>query len=115
MTIECPNEIQELPWSALDWCGSKNYWVLKDSTVYHQGRQKELQFSTKDLNVGETIGCVIHKDGTLHYHVNGIDRGVSWDDKLPINQVMYGFVDVFGRHNKIRSLFHYGKYTSVLI
>ena len=66
------------------------------------------------LTVGDTIGCSVHKDGTLHYYINGIDKGISWDNKLPTNQTMYGVVGVWGHHKRIRSLFHYGKYTSVL-
>ena len=114
MTVECPYELEEVPTQALDLYESKNYWILKAFTVFHEGRYKELKFSVKDLKVGDTIGCSIHKDGTLHYYVNGKDRGVSWDGKLPINEAVYGFVDINGRVTKIRSLFYYGKCKSML-
>ena len=77
--------------------------------MHHQGREKIVEFNLYDLKVGDTIGCSIHEDGTLHYYVNGKDRGVGWDDKLPVNQAVYGIVDVYGRVTKIRSLFYYGK------
>ena len=112
MTVECPDEIQQLPLSIWYCRGSSNYWILIDSTVYHYGRKKEVQFHTRDLKVGDTIACSVDSDRNLRYYVNGIDRGICWD-KLPTNQAMYGVVDVCGRHNKIRSLFHYCKYTSV--
>ena len=114
MTVECPDEIQELPWCLYDWHDRRNYWILIYNTVYHHGRAKKVPFNTYRLKVGDTIGCSVHDDGTLHYYINGIDKGISWDDKLPTNQTMYGVVGVWGRHKSIRSLFHYGKYTSVL-
>ena len=83
--------------------------------MFHHGRQKKVEFNVADLKVGETIGCSVHKDGTLHYYVNGIDRGISWDDKLPTRKVMYGFVDILGCTRKVRSLFYYGKYNFMLI
>ena len=109
MTVECPDEIQQLPSSSLGWRDSRNYWILDSSHVYHHGREKKVQFNTWRLNVGDTIALSVDNDGNIHYYVNGIDRGVCWD-KLPTNQAMYGVVDVNGHHNKIRSLFHYGKY-----
>ena len=112
MTVECPDEIQQLPWSLLYWRGSSNYWILIDSTVYHYGRGKNVQFDTRDLKVGDTIACSVDSDGNFRYYVNGIDRGICWD-KLPTNQAMYGVVDVRWRYKKIRSLFHFCKYTSV--
>ena len=108
MTVECPDEIK-VPYYAGSLHTSENYWILLSSTVYHQGRKKRCEFNLDDLTVGDTIGCSIHEDGTLHFYVNGKDRGVGWDDKLPVNQAVYGIVDVFGRVTKIRSLFHYGK------
>ena len=112
MTVECPGKIWRLPYSLYSCRDSSNYWILIDSTVYHYGREKKVQFNTQDLKVGDTIACSVDSDGNLRYYVNGIDRGICWD-KLPTNQAMYGFVDVGWRHNKIRSLFHYCKYTSV--
>ena len=114
MTIECPDEIQQLPLSSYNWRYSRNYWILKYSSVYHHDRKKQVQFHTRDLKVGESIGISIHDDGTLHYYINGIDRGICWDDSLPTNEAVYGVVDVYERHKKIRSLFHYGKYISML-
>ena len=112
MTVECPDEIK-VPLGALDLYKSGNYWILSASTVHHQGKEKKVEFNVEELKVGDTVGCSIHEDGTLHYYVNGADRGVSWNDKLPTNQAMYGFADVYGAVRKIRSLFHYGKCMSV--
>ena len=114
MTIECPDEIQELPWSLWYWRDRINYWILVSSTVYHHGREKKVQFNINKLIVGDTIGCSVYEDGTLHYYINGMDKGICWDDKLPTNQTLYGVVGLWGRHKRIRSLFHYGEYTSVL-
>ena len=108
MTVECPDEIK-VPYSAVSLYTSRNYWTLSFSTVHHQGREKKVEFNLDDLKINDTIGCSIHEDGTLHYYVNGKDRGVSWYDKLPINQTRYGIVDIYGRVTKIRSLYHYGK------
>ena len=114
MTVECPDEIQGLPWSLYNWHDRRNYWILMSSTIYHHEREKNVQFNTGNLTVGDTIGCSVHKDGKLHYYINGIDKGISWDDKLPTNQTMYGVVGLRGYHKSIRSLFHYGEYTCVL-
>ena len=112
MTGECPDEIQELPYALGYWRDRRNSWIF--SVIHHGGGGKKVQFNVRRLTVGDTIGCSVHKDGTLHCYVNGIDKGVCWDDKLPTNQTMYGVVHVYGFYKKIRSLFHYGKYTSVL-
>ena len=114
MTVECPDEIQKLPWSLYNWRDRRNYWIFSGSTVYHHERAKKVQFNINKLRVGDTIGCSVHKDGTLHYYINGIDKGISWDDKLPTNQTMYGVVELWGLHKRIRSLFQYGEYTSML-
>ena len=114
MTAECPDEIKELPYDLFNWRGRRNYWIFSGSTIYHHGRRKRIQFNISELTIGDTIGCSVHKDDTLHYYINGIDKGICWDDKLPTNQTMYGVVGVYGRHKRIRSLFHYGEYTSVL-
>ena len=109
MTVECPDEILELPIILWSWRDSRNYWILMGSAVCHHGREKKVHFNINQLIVGDTIGCSVHKDGTLHYYINGIDKGICWDDKLPTNQTMYGIVGITGRHKRIRSLFHYGK------
>ena len=114
MTVECPDEIQWLPYSLWYWRDRRNYWILMTSAVYHHGREKEVQFNIDELIVDDTIGWSVHKNGALHYYINGIDKGICWDDKLPTNQTMYGIVGVFGCHKRIRSLFHYGEYSSVL-
>ena len=112
MTVECPDKIN-VPENLGNLCETKNYWILSASTVYHNGRRKEIGFNLEELKVGDTIGCSIHEDGTLHYFVNGKDRGVVWDDKLPINQAVYGIVDVCRRVKRISLLFHYGKYVQM--
>ena len=113
MTTECPDELRVA--TTLDLLyANKNYWILSVSTVHHKGRCKEVKLSINDLKVGDTIGCSIHKDGKLHYYVNGKDRGVGWDDILPTNQAVYGIVNVYGRVIKIRSLFHFGKFKCIL-
>ena len=114
MTVECPDEIKEVPRDSSFFHESSNYWILDDNIVSHHGRTKEVQFNIRDLKVGDTVGASVHEDGILHFHLNGIDAGICWDERLPTNQAMYGIVDVYGRHKKIRSLFHYGKYSSVL-
>ena len=113
MTVECPDEIQQLPQLLWKWSDSSKYWILDGSTVYHHGRKKKVQFSTWHLKLGDTIALSVDSNGTLYSYENGINREVCWD-KLPTNQAIYGVVNLYGRHNKIRSLFHYGKYTSVL-
>ena len=108
MTLECPDDIK-VPLGALDLYKSCNYWILSASTVHHEGRERKVEFNVEELKVGDTVGCSIHEDGKLHYYVNGQDRGVSWDDKIPTSKALYGFADVYGAVRKIRSLFHYGE------
>ena len=107
MTMECPDKIK-VPSGAMDLYKSGNYWILSGSTVHHEGRKKIIEFNVDKLAVGDTVGCSFHEDGTLHYYENGKDRGISWDDKLPSNQAMYGFADVYGAVRKIRLLFCHG-------
>ena len=107
ITVECPDKIK-VPSGAMDLYKSGNYWILEDSTVRHDGRMKIIEFSLNKLIVDDTVGCSIHKDGTLHYYKNGRDRGISWHDNLPTNQTMYGFADVYGAVRKIRLLCCHG-------
>ena len=106
-TLQCPDD-RPVPSGALDLYKSPEYWILSASTVHHNGQEKRVDFNLESLKVGQSVGCVVNKDGELHYHIDGKDQGVGWTG-LPTDKPLWGFADIYGLARKIKSEFLYGK------
>ena len=88
--------------------GDPNYWILSGNVVYHHGSERKVKFNIHSLNVGDSVGCRVTKDGSLEFYVNGVSKGVGWEN-LPTTVPLWGFVDVYGRTAKIKSEFCFGE------
>ena len=106
-TVLNPDEIP-VPSGALDLYRSSDYWILSASTVHHDGQESKVDFNLESLRVGQTIGCLVNKQGELRYYIDGQDQGVGWRG-LPTDKPMWGFADIYGLARKIKSEFLCGK------
>ena len=109
-TLCCPDDIP-VPSGALDLYRSSDYWILSASTVHHNGQERKVDFNLEQLRVGQTIGCVVNREGQLRYIVDGKEPGyVGWTD-LPTDRPLWGFADIYGLARKIKSEFLCGEYS----
>ena len=106
-TILCPDDIP-VPSGALDLYRSGDYWILSASTVHHNGQENRVPFNLESVGVGQSIGCLVNRDGELRYYINGVDQGVAWKG-LPTDKPMWGFADIYGLARKIKSEFLFGE------
>ena len=105
----CPDDIP-VPSGALDLYRSSDYWILSASTVHHSGQERKVDFNLEHLRVGQTIGCVVSKDGEMKYFVDGKEPGhVGWTG-VPTDKPLWGFADIYGLARKIKSEFLCGKW-----
>ena len=100
-----------VPSGALDLYRSTEYWILSASTLHHNGQEKRVDFNLESLRVGQSVGCMVNKDGELRYFINGVDQGVAWTG-LPTEKPMWGFADIYGLARKIKSEFLFGEFVS---
>lgn len=104
----CPDDIP-VPSGALDLYRSSDYWILSASTVHHNGQERKVDFNLEQLRVGQTIGCVINKEGEMKYFVDGKEPGyVGWSG-VPTDRPLWGFADIYGLARKIKSEFLCGE------
>lgn len=97
-----------VPVGALECYNSPNYWILSAATVHHKGNERKLNFSIEELKAGDSVGCRVTKEGSLEFYVNGIQRGVGWEN-LPTEVPLWGFADLYGLTRKVKSEFVFGE------
>ena len=68
-----------------------------------------MDFNLESLRVGQSIGCLVNKEGELRYFVDGKDQGVGWTG-LPTDKPLWGFADIYGLARKIKSEFLCGEF-----
>ena len=100
MTTQCPDNI-EIPRHALKWCNHSDYWILAGSAVYHNSEERELRVNLDSLRKGQTVGYMVSREGELHVHIDGVDKGIVWTG-LPTHKPFWGVADVYGRTKKIQ-------------
>ena len=71
MTTQCPNI--SIPSDALEWSGHSDYWILDSNTALHNGKKRELIVNLRSLKEGQTVGCMISREGELHVYIDGVD------------------------------------------
>ncbi len=77
--------------------------------MHSSGQERRVEFNLETLSVGQSIGCMVNKDGELRYLVDGEDQGVGWTG-LPTDKPIWGFADIYGLARKIKSEFVFGKF-----
>ena len=90
-------------------------WYYETSSLYHNGREIASGFpDISCLDINQKVGFLLSAEGHLHIYVNGrhITKAASG---LPVNQRIWGIVDVYGRCTKIRSELLKGEWDSVCI
>ncbi|CAI8015324.1 Neuralized-like protein 4 [Geodia barretti] len=107
-TVCCPDSIP-VPSGALDLYRSSDYWILSASTVHHNGQERKVDFNLEQLRVGQTIGCVVNKEGQMKYFVDGKEPGYLGWTGLPTDKPLWGFADIYGLARKIKSEFLCGE------
>ena len=100
MTTQCPKNII-IPIGALVWRDHSAYWILFIDAVRHNGEERELKLNLNSLKVGQTVGCMVSREGELHVYIDGVDKSVVWTG-LPTHKPFWGVADVFGRTKKIQ-------------
>ena len=53
------------------------------------------------LREGQTVGCMVSREGELHVYINGVDNGIVWTG-LPTHKPFWGVADVFACTTKIQ-------------
>ena len=97
-----------MPGGVVECTRDPNYWILYGDAVYHHGSYRKVKFNICNLNVGDSVGCRVTKDGSLEFYFNGVSKGVGWEN-LPTTVPLWGFVDVYGMTTKIKSEFYFGE------
>ena len=100
MTTQCPVSISILR-DALEWRDHSDYWILDSNTVYHNGERRQLKVNLFSLGEGQTVGCMVSREGELHVYIDGVDMGIVWTG-LPTHKPFWGVADVYGRTKKIQ-------------
>ena len=101
MTTRCPDNIR-IPSEALklERSDHSGYWILWCSNIYHNGRRK-LKVNLWSLREGQTVGCMVSREGELHVYIDGVDKGIEWTG-LPTHKPFWGVADVCGCTKKIQ-------------
>ena len=72
-----------------------------------------MNFNIDYLEVGQSVGCCVTRNGKLRYFIDGVDQGIAWTD-LPTNRPLWGVADIGGFAIKIKSEFFFGEYSITL-
>ena len=100
MTTQCPDNIS-IPYSALEWSNHSDYWILDSNTVLHNDKRRNLKFNINSLRRGQTVGCMVSREGELHAYIDSVDNGIVWTG-LPTHKPFWGWAEVYGRTKKIQ-------------
>ena len=94
ITTQCPDNIS-IPRHALEWDDHSDYWILFRNAVHHNGERRGLKIVLWSLRVGQTVGCMVSREGELHVYIDGVDNGIVWTG-LPTHKPFWGVADVHG-------------------
>ena len=94
MTTQCPDNISinidALVWN---WRHHSDYWILYNNTVRHNGEKREFKVNLNSLREGQTVGCMVSREGELHVYIDGVDYGIVWTG-LPTHKPSWAVADV---------------------
>ena len=87
---------------------SKYYWLFQSNKVWHDKMEQKISFSASRVNVGNSLGCCITEGGDFEININRRKRAVGWR-KVPVDQSLWGVVEICGKAVKIQSEFYCGE------
>jgi len=87
----------------------KCYWLLHFDQINHNGQKKNV--SIWDLQVRQSVGLLVSRDGDLHLFVDGKHREMVWSG-LPTDQPLWGVAEVYGKCTKIKADILCGKWNN---
>ena len=77
---------------------------IRGSTIYYNEKQIcSLGFSMADLTKGQSVGVLLTKERELHWFVDGKWRGVVHVDGYPLDEPMWGVMDVCAQCKQARA------------
>ena len=83
---------------------SDNEWLYKDRVLIHSAEETDFPHleSLDIISPGESVGLLLTATGSLHIYFNGklVERIATG---LPVNQPLWGVVDVYGTCIKVKS------------
>ena len=62
-----------------------------------------LDFVTADLTVGQSVGMLLTRGRDLHWFVDDQWKGEVHVGDYPLDELMWGVVDVYGNCNQVRA------------
>ena len=99
VTFSLPEQVP----SNLD-SASNNEWLYKDRVLIHNAKKTNFPHlqSLDSISPGDSVGLLITATGSLHIYFNGklVERIATG---LPVNQPLWGVVDVYGTCIKVKS------------
>ena len=93
MTTQCPDSIINIDALVWNWSRHSDCWILYNNTVRHNGEKREFNFNFNSLREGQTVGCMVSREGELHVYIDGVDNGIVWTG-LPTYKPFWGVADV---------------------
>ena len=101
MTTQYPSNNISLPGAFEELSGHSDYWILYRNNVRHNGERRVLKVDLDSLREGQTVGCMVSREGELHVYIDGVDNGIVWTG-LPTHKPFWGVADVHGCTKKIQ-------------
>ena len=89
------------PANELEEGGHSDYWILYRNNVRHNGERRVLKVDLDSLREGQTVGCMVSREGELHVYIDGVDKSIVWTG-LPTHKPFWGVADVHGCTKKIQ-------------
>ena len=62
-----------------------------------------LDFNTKNLNVGQSLGILLTRERDLHWFVDDKWRGIFHVDDYPLDRPLWGVADVCARCKQVKA------------
>ena len=79
------------------------FLINSDSVWYKCKELCKLDFSTSDLNVGQSLGILLTREREFHWFVDNKWRGMVHVDDYPLDRPMWGVADVYARCKQVKA------------
>ena len=63
----------------------------------------KLDFSTRKLNVGQSLGILLTRERDLHWFVDDKWRGMVHVDNYPLDRPLWGVAEVWGKCRQVKA------------